>query len=222
MAAELTEERMEELEKEPTFDELMDQHNWRFKFMTSRGEVVLKRISYLDHQQIRIEICREDPEYAEALEKLADYNEVARNQIALHEAWEKGGKKGIEPVEFPEAYKADRYRVRATIAQYNFRNFAPCFEKPVIKSKLELDTFIDNLQEEERSMVVKTLSTLILGINDPDKNLVILGISKKYGIKFSQDLLVGKMTRQQMELFMVAEAREAEEIKDMLKGMVPK
>jgi len=210
---------MDKLSEKPTFAELCIQHEQVFKFQSSMGEITLKRLSFVDSQRIISETCAEDNEYAEALERLGDYQDLARDQEALVEAWKGNGSAGDPPEDFPHNLIEDRRRVRMIVSKYNYRLYGPCFVNPPIGTRTELMSLIDNLEASERNALVAMLSILISGLKDLDKNKIILGVAKKYGIPWAPGLFLSNMTLQQFQLIAASEMAEAEAAASMIEKM---
>lgn len=188
--------------------ELMIQHNQRFAIQTTMGEVVLKRIPYLDNERIVYEIIEDDPEYGLAIEKVMGFNELAMNQRNLIIAWENAGKIGDRPVDFPDQFLQERMWARTKVAKHNWRKYGPCFEKPEINTKADLDLFMNNLEPNEREGLCYMLVALISPLADTQKNLSMLAIAKTYGIKWAGDLFATNMTLQQAEAILMSEKAE--------------
>jgi len=210
---------LERIKQPKTQAELAIQHKQRFAFSTTMGDVVLKRIPYLDYEQILSECADDDKQFAIAIEKIAKYNMIAIDQQNLIKAWDKQGKQGEMPIEFPEEFKADRAWARMKVSKYNWRAYGPCFEKPVINCKEDLDIFLQNLQPDEREPLVDMLVALIAPMTDFDKNLMMLGIAHKYGLKWAPDLFLVNMTLQQAQVILETEMKEIDDSERMMETL---
>jgi len=192
--------------KRPSPAELARQHRQRFKFTLECGqEIVLKHLGKLEHQQVFMEICAQDPEYERAAGLVAKYNEVDQYP---------GGKDNLLPDQ-----RKERDWAFAKCAIHNSRYYVPCFVVPKSSSMEELENYLGMMTEKEWDTIQKMLLALTAPITSWDRNLLMVGIAAEYGIRWAPDLFLENMTLQQYQVLIENEKAKAEAMAEAARKM---
>ncbi len=186
-------------EKGPKMAELAVQHRQRFRFKTSVGEIELKHLGRLEHEDIFAAIIEEDPLYAETSERVGELKELKKH-----------------PGGIPESMKEEKNRVYTHCAKYSHRYYLPCFVRPEFKNSAEFDDFAEGLLPDEWDALRLMMNVLTSEAPSLNKNIGMLLVMAGFGIKLANDLTMENMTLQQAQVYIQANNDREEDAKEAL------
>lgn len=193
----------------PSMQELTKQHRFRWRYTLACGqEIVLKQLGKIAHQQVFMDICRQDPEYEKAAKLVGQYQEVDQYP---------GGKDSLPPDK-----KAERDWAYAMTGKYNPWYYVPCFVKPQVNNFEQLEDAMGLATEDEWILIQKMLLVLTAPLPAMDRNILMLGIGSEYGIRWAPDLFLENITLQQYQVLIENEKAKAEATAAAIKALKDK
>lgn len=175
--------------------ELLTEHKKRWAVPTSKGFVVLKKITKFDRDEISLRLL-EDAEYAALTREYQPYWNVLKANAELPPD---------RQVELPAEDLARLIEIGKKMAGKTRLFMLACIVEPTwIKSVEDLDVFLTGLSDEESDRLYNLLTKLSAPNNKVRVAGGVLEIAQKYGIKLTQDdsLTMDNMTANQADAFM--------------------
>ncbi|HOO04517.1 MAG TPA: hypothetical protein PLJ11_07350 [Methanomassiliicoccales archaeon] len=157
---------------------LLEQHRKRWMLRTCAGDVLLKRITALEAEQVTLDAMA-DPDFVGMVER-------------AHVLSAKAAGPGLEGDELREYLE-----VGARLAPFAKRIALKCIVSPEVRSDEEYDVLLNALSTDERRALEDLLRQLSRTDLDGEVTTSALALSEKYGIPLAPDLTVENMTAQQ-------------------------
>lgn len=177
---------------------LLEQHRKRWLLRTGVGDIVLKRITALEAEQVTVEAMA-DPDFVGMVER-------------AHVLSAKASGPGLEGDELQEYL--DIGNLLAPFAQ---RIALKCIVSPSVGNEEEYLTLLNALTVEERRALEDLLRQLSRTDVDGEVATSALVLSEKYGIPLANDLTVENMTAQQSAALSQLVSAENERLAAMLR-----
>jgi len=198
--------------------EILSQHRKQYAIPTSRGYIVVKKVTKLDADDAAVRMMR-DPEYVKIVGNFKPlYEKMKRNEDRL---------KRNEPPAEEDMLSAEEMAALQELGEKMTPYMRPlmlcAIVKPEwIKTVKDLDALLSELAPAEADALYAKLTEL--STPDTDKRVAgsILDIAKRFGINLPQDLNVENMTIDQATVFQNNLIDEANAVKtvqdDMMKA----
>lgn len=177
---------------------LLEQHRKRWMLRTCAGDVLLKRITALEAEQVTLDAMI-DPDFVGMVER-------------AHVLSVKAAAQGLEGDELQEYLD-----VGNRLAPFAQRIALKCIVSPSVGNEEEYLTLLNALTVEERRGLEDLLRQLSRTDVDGEVTTSALVLAEKYGIPLANDLTVENMTAQQSAALSQRVGAENERLASMLR-----
>lgn len=188
-----------EIKRVPLKD-FITQHRQQWVLHASIGDIILKRIRYLDSEDLSLWLLGAVEGYAEALKKASVLQEKLKYDDAL------------TPEDMVELQA-----IATFLKPYTRLYFFHCFVEPHVTSPEDFDALLGALTSQERVILLNALGVL----TNPDIGEVSVGglsIVESNNIPIANDLNMENITMQQASVLMQKSDREQKNLRELFNG----
>jgi len=179
--------------------DILGQHRQRWVLHAEIGDIVLKRITYLDSEELTMTLMAEVSGYADAL----------KTASLLSEKLKYGDLDADDMVSLQS--------IGNFLKQYIRLYYLRCFVEPLITTADELDAILGALNPIERTALLDGLSKLT-NPSPGDVSVSGLTIAETNGIPISSDLTLENMTQQQASVLTGKAEKENSNLRELMNG----
>jgi hypothetical protein len=167
-------------EKRVPLADILAMHRQVYKFESSLGTMLLRRLTQLDLEAVSIKLSKEHPEYAK----------IGAQAAPLWQMLEGGGQLSPEEMERLQA-------LAEQLQPYTHEYAVRCFIEPAIKDGTELSHLLFEMKaKDEREKLLMLLTLLANPSPDGKVETVGLLLSQEFGIPLAEGLTVENMPAQ--------------------------
>ena len=167
---------------------LLDEMDYRWVFSTHLGDVVLKKLGYLESQDVTYELEAAYPEFKEIVKKVHEFTILEEYKITPSPQQQEE----IADLE----KKLDSYQ-----KYYTIRCFFDTNDEPLFSSMKEYDAFLTALTAEEQAR----LRPALLKLTEVSAGMEVtegdIALCQEMGIPLKEGMTLDKMTANQVGFF---------------------